>query len=933
MRFEALGAVGLVRDDGERVELPSRKRRLVLALLLLHANEWVRTDRIADVLWGGVPPRSSAANVKTYVSNLRRLAAGGAARIVNGANGYRLGVTRNEFDVLLFEDGVAQGRAAWNEGRMRDAVDVLRGALDLWRGEPFAELTGAEAEAARSRLGDHRLAAHEHLAQALMSLRRHDEAVAVLRRVVAENPFMEHPRGLLMTALHQTGRSAEALEIYDDARRVLDRELGLRPGAELRRLQSAILTHDPGLDLTRTPSRPGVAQLPAAPDVFAGRERELDVLTAAVESSARAGGTVVISAIRGAGGMGKTWLALRWAYRNLDRFPDGQLFVDLRGFSPDGPPMDPAVAVRGFLDALGVEAGRVPVEPHAQAALFRSLVAHKRLLVVLDNAADTAQVVPLLPGGDACTVLVTSRDRMPGLITGHGAQHLALDPLSHAEARALLTGRLGAERVAAEEAAIEDLVRLCGGYPLALSIIAARARLEPGTPLAAIAAEVRDSGLDALDEGDPAASLPAVLSWSYRALTAEQATVFGLLGQAPGPDIGPGAAVALTGLSRTRTEQVLDALEDASLISREAGGRYRMHDLIRRYAADTARGSREAAEAHRRVVDHYLHTTYATVALLDPHRPAVPLAPAAPGAAVAPLPDLTAALSWLDEEHECLLAAQRVAADEHDHRTAWLFAWSLFTYHNRRGHRHDQLTACRAGLAATGHLNDPAAQLLANRLVGDAHCDLGQRDEAVEHLHRALDLAVRLGDHAEAAHTHRTLAWSWEQWGDHQRAHDHAVEALAAYRRAGHAVGEALALNAVGWCSALLGNYDRAREHCSAALERFRHNGSRTGEADTLDSLGFIDHHSGRYADAVQHYEQALSVLRDIANTYEEANTLNNLGHPLTALGHLDRARAVWSTAWELYRSQDREQEADEVRQRLDALDALGVEGIRSPAQ
>jgi DNA-binding SARP family transcriptional activator/Tfp pilus assembly protein PilF len=931
VRFEALGAVGLVRDGGERVEVPSLKRRQVLALLLLHANEWVRADRIVDVLWDGVPPRSAAANVKTYVSNLRRLA-DDAVRIANGANGYRLGVARDEFDVLLFEDRVAKGRAAWHEGRVRDAVDLSRAALELWRGEPFAELTGAEVEAVRARLGDRRLAAHEHLARALMTSGRHDEAVAVLRPVVAEHPFLEQPRGLLMTALHQTGRSAEALEVYDDARRVLDRELGLRPGAELRRLQAAILNHDPDLDVTRPPSAPRVAQLPAAPSVFAGRDRELDALTDAVDSGTRAGGTVVISAIRGAGGIGKTWLALRWAHRNLDRFPDGQLFVDLRGFSPDGPPMDPTAAVRGFLETLGVEPGRVPVEPHAQAALFRSLVAHKRLLVVLDNAADTAQVVPLLPGGDACTVLVTSRDRLPGLITGHGAHHLSLDALTDAEARALLTGRLGVERVAAEEPAVADLVRLCGGFPLALSIVAARARMEPGTPLATIAAEVRDSGLDALDEDDPAASLPAVLSWSYRALTAEQAAVFGLLALAPGPDVGLSAAVALTALSRAMTEQVLDALEDASLINRDAG-RYRMHDLIRRYAADTVRGARDSAEASRRVVDHYLRTAHATVALLDPHRPTVQLDPAAPGSAAEPLPDAAAALAWLDAEHACLLAAQRVAADEGRHRAAWLFAWSLSTFHTRRGHRHDRLTACRAGLAAAEHLDDHAAQLLANRLLGDAYADLGRRDEAEEHLHRALGLAVRHGDHAEAAHTHRALAWSWEQWGDDRRAFDHAAEALAAYQKADHPVGEALALNAVGWCAARLGDFERAREHCLAALDRFRRHGSLNGEADALDSLGYIDHHSGRHADAVRHYERALSVLRGLGNTYEEANTLANLGHPHVALGRPDRARAAWSEALELYRAQDREEDAEDVRRRLDALDAPGVEGVGPPAQ
>jgi predicted ATPase len=316
---------------------------------------------------------------------------------------------------------------------------------------------------------------------------------------------------------------------------------------------------------------------------------------------------MLISAIRGAGGIGKTWLALHWAHRRLSRFPDGQLFVDLRGFSPDSEPMPSGVAVQGFLDALGVAPGRIPVDPQAQAGLFRSLVAQKRMLIVLDNAADVQQVVPLLPGADSCTVVVTSRRTLTGLITRHGAHHLTLDTLSGDEARALLARRLGTARVAAEPEAVDELVGLCGGFPLALGIIAGRAHTHPRVPLAEFAAELRDLGLGALEDDEPTTSLPAVLSWSYSALTTQQQVVFGLLGIAPGPDIGLPAAASLTGLPPTQTGKVLRSLEEASLLSRDAHGRYSMHDLIRAFATEDANcvASNEKRSATRRPLSAY----------------------------------------------------------------------------------------------------------------------------------------------------------------------------------------------------------------------------------------------------------------------------------------------------------------------------------------
>ncbi|GAB2966877.1 hypothetical protein GCM10027184_14330 [Saccharothrix stipae] len=566
-------------------------------------------------------------------------------------------------------------------------------------------------------------------------------------------------------------------------------------------------------------------QLPAASDLFAGRVAELAELDRTLdpasisEESSGAGTTVVISAIGGAGGIGKTWLALTWANRHVQRFPDGQLFADLRGFSPVGGPMAPEVAVRGFLDALGVDPGRIPIELDDQAALYRSLVADKRMLIVLDNAATVEQVTPLLPGTGSCTVVVTSRNRLAVLITRHGARPLRLDTLTDAEAHALLVRRLGADRVAAEGQAVDELVRLCGGFPLALGLVAGRAHSRPHIPLSEFAAELSEAGLDALDDTEAAAGLPAVLSWSLRSLNAEHRTVFGLLGIAPGPDIGLTAAASLAGLSVPRASRALRVLEEVSLLDRQAHGRYSMHDLIRGYAAATAdrdltEGVREAAL--RRVLDFYVHTAHTGDRLLLPHRQPVQLAVPMPGTHSHPLSDDPAAMAWFDVEHANLLAAQRIAAGYRLHEVVWQLAWTLATFHDRRGNLHDQLAVWRAAVDASAHLPDLTTRTRAHLHLGRVYADLGRHEEATEYLHLALALADYHHDPTQQAHAHQSLAWAWDRRGDYRRALDHAGRALNLYRDLDQQGWEAEALNQVGWYAARVGEYDTARAHCQA---------------------------------------------------------------------------------------------------------------------
>ncbi|MGM1058267.1 BTAD domain-containing putative transcriptional regulator [Saccharothrix sp. Mg75] len=922
VELRLLGEVA-VHVDGRPVDLGPARQRCVWAALAVDVNRVVPVERLSERVWGGNPPLRARAILTTYLSRLRQaLPEDDAVSLARRSGGYLLQADESAVDLCRFRELRALARASTDDDHR--AAELLTGALGLWRGEA---LTGPDSEwaaAERDRLRRERLDTACDLVDARLRLGHGDDLVAELVARTAEHPLDERVAAQYLLALHRAGRSAEALEHFRVVRERLADELGTDPGAALRHLHRQVLADDPtlagrpahvagrGTDRVVVPR-----QLPVPRTAFVGRRDELDRLDGTFD----AGGTVVISAIAGAGGIGKTWLALHWANTRLDRYPDGQLFADLRGFSPDSAPMAPATALRGFLSTLGVEPGSIPADPHAQAALFRSLTAGKRMLVVLDNAVDTDQVVPLLPGGEGCAVVVTSRNRLAGLVTGYGARRLDLDVLTDAEARDLLAGRLGEDRVEAERAAVDELVGLCGGVPLALSIVAARGE----APLAEVVAELHESGLDGLDDDDPAASLPTVLSWSCHALTDEQATAFGLLAVAPGPDTSLAAAVNLTGLTPVRTRAVLRGLEQASLLERDPAGRYRMHDLVRRYATETAH--RDLAEdvreaALRRVVDFYLHTAHTADRLLRPHHePSVNGTTAEPDHRLDGLADHTAALTWFDAEHACLRAAQRTAAECGGHRAAWHLAATLTTYYRGQGRFRDAVAMWRAVLASADQLDDPAVHIEAHRNLGAAYAPLGRHEEALDHLRRALALTEQTGDPGAGFQVHRALSNAWTQHGDDRRALDHATRALDVCRVLDDPVWEGHLLNQVGWLTARLGDHERAREHCLAALALAREHHDPDCQATTLDSLGYIDHHTGHHARSVRHYREALALFHDLGDLYMAAETLDYLGHPHLALGEVEEARVAWREALALYRAQQRDEAARRVRRRVDDLD------------
>jgi tetratricopeptide (TPR) repeat protein len=627
----------------------------------------------------------------------------------------------------------------------------------------------------------------------------------------------------------------------------------------------------------RQPSTgPVPRQLPAAVAHFAGRSGELAALTGLVCGRADTGGTVVISAIGGTAGVGKTALAVYWAHQVSDRFPDGQLYVNLRGFDPSGQVMAPAEAVRRFLDAPGVSAERIPVDLDAQAALYRSQLAGKRVLVVLDNARDTAQVRPLLPGAPTCLVLVTSRNQLTGLIAADSARPITLDLLTDDEARQLLARRLGADRVAAEPDAVAEIITGCAHLPLALALVAARAAIRPHLGLPLLAEELRDTQdrWQALAGDDPTTDVRVVFSWSHRALTQDAARLFRLLGLHPGPDLSAPAAASLAGVPASTVRPLLGELTRASLLVEHTPGRYSFHDLLRAYAAHLTRTTDTAQQRHSatvRILDHYLHTAHTADRLLDPTGDPTTLIAPQPGVTPEPLTDYRQAMDWFTIEHPVLLAAVDHAAATGLDTHTWQLIWTLDPFLGRRGHWHDWAASARAAVAAAHRLADPPAQIRTHSSLAAAYIPLGRFDDAHTELGHALDLATQIGDQTGQANVHRILAYLWEQRGGYPQALDHAWQALDLCQAAGHQRGQARALSAVGWYHALLGEYQQALTACQQALTLHQDLNNREGQANTWASLGYAHHHLGNRTHALTCYQHAFTLYRDLGDRYYEA--------------------------------------------------------------
>lgn len=663
-------------------------------------------------------------------------------------------------------------------------------------------------------------------------------------------------------------------------------------------------------------------QMPAPVRQFVGRQTELASLTRplgpALTCAPTAMMTVVVS---GTAGVGKTALALYWAHQVASRFPDGQLYVNLQGFGPSGTPTEPALVVRGFLDGLGVAKERIPAGLDAQAALYRSLLVGKQMLVVLDNARDEAQVRPLLPGSAGCLVIVTSRSQLAGLATTDGAQLLSLGVLDEVAAAELVTARLGSSRTAADPRAVSELVRLCARLPLALAIAAARADTRPELPLAALADELRDSArrLDALDTGDPAASIRAVFSWSYRALTQATARMFRLLGVHPGPDITIPAAASLAGLPAADARRALAELTRTHLVSEHPPGRFSCHDLLRAYTAEQASELSEAERqaATHRMLDHYLHTAYSASCLIHPHRDPIARHLSQPVVCPEKLDGRQQAMGWFRAERHVLLGVtQQAAADDRFSEHAWQLPWAMAMFLNWDGYWTELVTSQEAALAASRRVGDHAGQAEAHRFLGLAHVRLGVVDEGTSHLAAVLELGRQLGSSTLQARAHLELGRVDNVRGRSSDALDHAEQALRLYQAAGYRAGQASTLNFAGWSCALLGRYQEALHHCEKALELHRELGNKSGEAATLDSLGYAHHELGNYAQAISYYQESIEAFGGADDAHHRAEAFNHLGDAHQRSGDAGAARHAWHQALNILEGLQHP-DAEQVRARL----------------
>jgi DNA-binding SARP family transcriptional activator len=957
VRVRVLGSLTVWRD-GTAVVLGPARQRAVLGLLAVQPNSLVRREEICQALWEGEPPATAVSMIQSYVSRLRRLLdparspGAGDSLLVAAGSGYRLQVTGEELDLIAFGRRFAQARMAARAGRPAAACALFEQALELWQGEPLADIDALRGHPAVAGLARQRAAAVEEYADAASGHGWYSRVLAPLRALAVREPLNERAHARLMIALAGSGQQAAALEVFDDVRRRLDDQLGVRPGAELAAAQARVLRqhipaaaaepagqHDDGApaEYGEPPASPVVPrQLPAAASHFVGRAGELRVLSSLLDPAREDAGAVVVSVIGGTAGVGKTTLAVQWAHQVADRFPDGQLYVDLRGFGPAASPVSPAEALRGFLDAFAIPAAQLPASQESLAGLYRSLLSARRVLVVLDNARDPAQVRPLLPGSGRCAVVITSRSQLTGLVASDGAQPLILDVLTDADARELLARRMGAERLAGEPDAATELAGLCARLPLALAITAARAAAHPGVRLTVLASELDDAmaRLDALETGEAATSIRAVFSWSYENLAPEGSRMFRLLALHPGPDIAVPAAASLAGTGPQQASRLLRALARAGLQTEHVPGRFAFHDLLRAYATELVRGtesdSDRRAAAHR-VLDHYLHTAHAAAALSQLNREPLTLKPPRPGSVPEHLPDEGSALAWFKAENPVLRAAVAQAVTDGFDTHAWQLTCTLAPFVHRSGHwhQHEWSIVLATALAAAQRQGDIAGQARVHWELGFIRTRLGRYDDALSHLSRALDMYRQLGNQAGQANSHLGLALLFDQQSQQDEAVRHAERALDLYRAAKHRAGQASALNAAGWYSIRVGHHQRALAYCQRALDLYREIGSRPGEAGTLDSIGYAHHHLGHHRQAIACYRSALGLLRKLADYDAEAVVLSHLGDSQRAIGKSQEARDSWRQALAILDG-SHDPGAGEVRAKLRGLATSGF--LRRPA-
>ena len=893
MEFHVLGALRLY-VAGQAVEPAGHLQRVLLAVLLSRAGEAVGVDVLTDAMWDGRPDPRAQQRLQGHVHKLRR-ALDDPARLSFGPAGYRLAVRGGELDAHRFGELVDHATAAGDPARR---AELLRQALELWRGSPFDGLDVPLLADEARRLTDRRLTALELLYEAELAAGRHTTAIAELAALVREHPLRERLTWLLMTALHRDGRQAEALDAYRATRATLVEELGLDPGPELRELEQRILGGEPahtGQGGAHAPVTP--AQLPPNVTGFVGRHAELADLDEVLTPGADAPTVVVVA---GTAGVGKTALAVRWSHLRRDRYPDGQLYVDLRGYGP-AEPVTPEDALAGFLRALGVEGAAIPSELDERSARFRTLVDGRRVVLVLDNARTADQVRPLLPGSASVAVLVTSRDSLAGLVVRDGAHRIGLDRLPRAESVDLLTHLVG-DRTGASAEPVGELVELCARLPLALRVAGELVRSRPGHDVARLVSELVDEQhrLDLFDsDDDPHTAVRAVFSWSYQNLAEPVARLFRLCGAHPGRDVDVHAMAAMSATDPRTTRRSLAALVRAHLVEEVHVGRYRMHDLLRAYAVELAAAvdGADAVAATTRLREYYLHTAQLACAHIggdDRER-----SPAGGAFATPVFAGYDDALRWLEDERPNLLAA--VAPDAPAY-TAGLSV-RVWRYLDVRGHFDDAVELHSQALRAARAGGDRLAEAHSLRFLGAAYFRMARLADSIAHSEPARRLYRELGDPSGEGAASNNVAAAYY---DANRFHDvialceRAVELL---RTTGRPARLASALANLGSVYCSVGDYDASARclHESLGLAE------RTGNANVLvypvHALAYLYCDMGRPAEALGFAERALAIAKDNGNLTIEGETTHNLGRIHRQLGNHEEALRRQHEALEVARA------------------------------
>jgi DNA-binding SARP family transcriptional activator/Tfp pilus assembly protein PilF len=966
-----------VQVDGSWSGITAAKWRTVLAVLLLQPGQVVSTERLITEVWPDETPNRATNLVSVYVHRLRRLIGDPEGKVLTTrAPGYQLLVDPEDIDAGQFAQLAREGREALSTGDFEQASTVLGAALGLWQGSraltdvPPSALVSAEAD----RLEESLVEAVQLRIQADLGCGRHAQVVSQLHRLLADYPLREELWALLMRALYTSGRQAEALEAYAQAREVIAEELGVDPSSELQQLYERILRAEPAgpspsptpvpadspfaSPVTPAPAEPSaagqaepvaepagqpgagaplplVAQLPADIPDFTGRDEQVQALRDLLGGPRRVDspGAVIVAAVIGAGGLGKTTLAVHAAHLLRGQFPDGQLYARMLGAAAH--PATPGDVLARFLRDLGMDPASIPASEEERAAHYRSRLTDRKVLIVLDDAHDAAQVRPLLPGSASCAVLITTRNRLPDL---SGSRYVDLDVLGPPEARAMFAGIIGPARAAAEPDATREVLTACAGLPLAIRIAGARLTARTTWTVRTIADRLSDERrrLDWLKTGDLA--VRACFEVSFTSLPGaaadgvDPAHAFRLLGLWPGSSVGLPAAAAMLGEPGESVADALEVLVDAQLLQEPAADRYRFHDLLKAYAAERAvaeelLSTRDAAV--RRVLSWYLHTAVAMARVLSPHRELTTPEQVEPGTVPVAFSTVEAALDWGEQERTNLVAATRLAAAAGLHDVAWQLPVAAYSFFYRRTYWEEWLVSHDVALDSVRQIGDRQGEASVLNNIGMAYARR-RMEEGVTYFQQTLDIRREIGDRRGEAQAANNAAYANLLLGRFDEALDQLRLALSVQREVGHRYGEGIALNNLGEAYIELGRPAEAVEWFGQALAVYRELGARPVEADTLSNLGTANANLGRLDEALGYLRQAEETHHEVGDRYGEAVDLKQLGEVHRRVGSARDAKQAWARALAIFDALGNEEQAREVTERLSALSNKGARERRA---